>query len=682
LFPSATAVQEPANPTFKQPRAPTINAKDAKFVPKKYEFDEVFTIPSFEGKRYVYEIDRRKNIKLDTKTKRPKKKEVSRTKGCVNEDFKKKHGLSSKSMPWDFVDAFIPFKENKRVSERDHFSFEKMTRWTNNKAILAGAGSTTYHDFKPFTPQEIRQHFGIYVLHGIQPSPRVEYKFRSQRQDPVSGNDFVFSSFGPNAERRHKHFKAFLSCVNPAIDPPSRDTHPNWKVRALIKWINKISPEAWSCACQIAVDEMTMRFKGHHRDKLRITFKAEGDGFMADALCDDGYCYQIYFRNDPAPKKYLDMGLSPLLARTMFLFDALRDEHHCCGMDNLYNSAAFCKYAYNHKNSVLVHGVTRKWGRGIPDCVLQEEVINRNAQIAVRGTVKAAKLVGDPDCPNLIASSVYDTKPVHYLSMVSKSIKWKKLERKVFNVETNQVETMEFLRLNQIDAYNHGMGDVDLADQLRGVYRLDRWVRNRKWWWSMLFFSIGVLLTNAYKVYLRVNEDEGITTKSNGLMSHYEFRKAIALYWINDKEALKIYSCGATTAAPGAATFQSPTSVSTMSGSDNDYTITSSIGSDKRAPPVNDGSLNEYGRLKRRLDRSLRHFPRRATGRPYCCIHKWLGYRTEKQTMYCPDCNVHLCVDCYTPFHECVDMVGAKPYFASLFLEDAKPVAAKKRRRT
>ena len=84
------------------------------------------------------------------------------------------------------------------------------------------------------------------------------------------------------------------------------------------------------------------RFKGQHRDKLRITFKVEGDGFMADALCNDGYCYQIYFRNDPAPKKYIDMGLSPLLARTMFLFDALRDAHHCCGMDNLYNSAAFC----------------------------------------------------------------------------------------------------------------------------------------------------------------------------------------------------------------------------------------------------------------------------------------------------------------------------------------------------
>ena len=41
--------------------------------------------------------------------------------------------------------------------------------------------------------------------------------------------------------------------------------------------------------------EMTMRFEGNHRDKLQITSKAEGDGFMTYALCDDDYCYQLYF---------------------------------------------------------------------------------------------------------------------------------------------------------------------------------------------------------------------------------------------------------------------------------------------------------------------------------------------------------------------------------------------------
>lgn len=74
-------------------------------------------------------------------------------------------------------------------------------------------------------------------------------------------------------------------------------------------------------------------------------------------------------------------------------------------------------------------------------------MLNRHAQIAVRGTVKAAVLEGDPGCPNLIATSVYDTKPVHYLSMISEEISWQVEEKKVYNVDTGGVEFLKFLRV-------------------------------------------------------------------------------------------------------------------------------------------------------------------------------------------------------------------------------------------
>ena len=59
--------------------------------------------------------------------------------------------------------------------------------------------------------------------------------------------------------------------------------------------------------------------------------------------------------------------------------------------------------------------------------------------------MKAAKLEGDPDRPCLIASSVYDTKSVHYLSMIMDTIKWIVKERPVYNIDTKQVELMRFL---------------------------------------------------------------------------------------------------------------------------------------------------------------------------------------------------------------------------------------------
>ena len=71
-----------------------------------------------------------------------------------------------------------------------------------------------------------------------------------------------------------------------------------------------------------------------------------------------------------------------------------------------------------------LHGVTRKSGRGLPASIMQEELHDRKEQEKVRGTVIVAELVGDSKCPSLISVSVYDTKPVHLLSISVDNIKW------------------------------------------------------------------------------------------------------------------------------------------------------------------------------------------------------------------------------------------------------------------
>ena len=49
------------------------------------------------------------------------------------------------------------------------------------------------------------------------------------------------------------------------------------------------------------------------------------------------------------------------------------------------------------------------------------------------------------------------------------------------------------------------MGCVDLVDQLQGKYGIDEGVRNRKWWSSIIVWSTGVMINNAYVIYLQVN---------------------------------------------------------------------------------------------------------------------------------------------------------------------------------
>ena len=71
-----------------------------------------------------------------------------------------------------------------------------------------------------------------------------------------------------------------------------------------------------------------------------------------------------------------------------------------------------------------MHGVTITGMGGISGCVVQEEKKSRKKQLEVRGTTKSEILKGDPKCPDLIVTSVYGTKPVHYLRISSEELKW------------------------------------------------------------------------------------------------------------------------------------------------------------------------------------------------------------------------------------------------------------------
>ena len=149
------------------------------------------------------------------------------------------------------------------------FSFDILNEWTKNKAHVEGAGKKVYKgEWDEFSARELRHHFGIYLLQGLAPLPRIEYKFNPQCRDIFAGNDFVYNSFVINAERIHKHFKAFLACCNTMIKTPSKEESHNWKIRLFIKWLNYQCPRAWQLGCSVAVNEMTMPFKGYHRDKF------------------------------------------------------------------------------------------------------------------------------------------------------------------------------------------------------------------------------------------------------------------------------------------------------------------------------------------------------------------------------------------------------------------------------
>ena len=151
-------------------------------------------------------------------------------------------------------------------------------------------------------------------------------------------------------------------------------------------------------------------------------------------------------------------------------------------MDNLFNSRKLFTALYMAK--ALAHGVVRTTGRGLPPSVRQLEEKNVKEAQKLRGRMAAAKLVNSSDCPDLLAISVYDTKPVHMLSTVEENICWVLKKRKVWSAMDREIRSIGFLCLNCIDNYNNNVNLTDIADQLRGSYRPDRWMRQQKWWWD------------------------------------------------------------------------------------------------------------------------------------------------------------------------------------------------------
>ena len=193
----------------------------------------------------------------------------------------------------------------------------------------------------------------------------------------------------------------------------------------------------------------------------------------------------------------------------------------------MYISTKFCKDTYDSSKKINLHGVTRNSGRGYPESLLQEEVTNKKYQEKARGAVRSAELVSDKDCLPLVVVSVYDTKPVHFLTMVAENICWEEKEREVYDRVKGAMKDMKFHRLNVNDEYNFGMGGADIADQTRGSYRFDHWLRRYKWWHSIFWWGVQVLMVNSYMCYCTYYKMQGFEA-----MSHYQYQSMIACAWL------------------------------------------------------------------------------------------------------------------------------------------------------
>ena len=76
-------------------------------------------------------------------------------------------------------------------------------------------------------------------------------------------------------------------------------------------------------------------------------------------------------------------------------------------------------------------------------------------------------------------------------------------EKRIYSPELRKEVPDKFLRCNLSHDYKYEMNDNDVADQLRLVYRMQRFHHNFKWWWVLWLWDFEVSLVNAYSMLRR-----------------------------------------------------------------------------------------------------------------------------------------------------------------------------------
>ena len=195
-------------------RAPTIPEGEEHFVAPKQNFAEVFDRMPFLGKEKVpkYHGNRCPVIVNGEQV----WEEQHTTKSGVKSEFITANNLHAESSPQDWFKAFLPIHDGsaKNLHQSNNCWTHRWAMFTTTKALSMGAGveGGIYSTFQPFSYLEIEQFIGLYILQGLNPSPKVDSKFHPNLMTPYKATTCVIMSLVAMLPSDTNSSKPFLLC--------------------------------------------------------------------------------------------------------------------------------------------------------------------------------------------------------------------------------------------------------------------------------------------------------------------------------------------------------------------------------------------------------------------------------------------------------------------------------------
>jgi len=326
---------------------------------------------------------------------------------------------------------------------------------------------------KATTIEEMKAFLGLNLIMGLK-------KYPSYR-DPWSSSKIFHDSFISSVMTVHR-FGFLLSHIHfnnnaNQAKPGDENYDKLFKIRPILDHLNRTFAEAYEPTRNQSIDESMIKFKGRSYLKQYMPKKPIKRGYKAWVRADEtGYVCQfsIYTgKNGDKPTKNLGSTVVNELTAD------LAGKNYNFYFDSFFSSVELMSHLRRHgKNAAATIRRDRKLLPKMPQDKSMKE----------GDTFQRIRTDG------ISISKWMDKRPVHMISNMHNINEFseKSCTKKDGSLDTKKLPTV-------VCDYNKHMGYVDLADQLKSYYEIDR--KSKRWYLRIFWHLLNVAVVNAFLIH-------------------------------------------------------------------------------------------------------------------------------------------------------------------------------------
>jgi len=368
------------------------------------------------------------------------------------------------------------------------FTIEDITtliEQSNPRAIARG--------FRPLKVSEFYRYLGCLIYMGVYKYPEIRDYWRRN----VSGARLGLS------RDRFSEIQAVFTFRNPETNPKQADDPWWFRLEPLASNIRRSCQRYWIPGAKVAIDEGMVAYHGHTRHTIKAPHKPIKQGFKFWALGDHGYIYSWlwYSRTDGTEATRRSRTLAETQNLVLNLAQKLpRNIGYNLYLDNLFTNIPLAKQLL--QINVGMTGTTRKNALGYPKWLAQLKEQGKARDKALEWGAMRAEVVEKVLCfawqdNNTVLGMTSGYRPGDLVVRSRKRPAETSTNAAIVRPVFGEEYTKDLAIPRLIDDYNHHMGGVDIANQLRVNYTTHT-RRQKRYWKAIFLWLLDLAITNSY----------------------------------------------------------------------------------------------------------------------------------------------------------------------------------------